>query len=204
MSRLAGSKGKLIVLEGPDDVGKTTVARELVRQLLAMGTKSSYYSFPGSVPGSFGELIYRLHHNPTSLGITEQLHPMSRQLLHVAAHIQGVLFEISPRLDSGEVVVLDRYWWSTWAYGRSAGIDDSTLQHLLSVERSYWFGQEPNAIMLVERPGYLVDPELDAYYQHLAESPDFSLPLFRVRNQGPPSEVAADALVVLRTGGVVP
>ena len=72
--------GRLIVIEGPDGVGKSTVCRLLIDALTAQGTACELLSFPGKEPGSIGELVYRVHHDQKSLGV-EKISPLARQAL---------------------------------------------------------------------------------------------------------------------------
>ena len=81
--------GKLIVLEGSDGVGKSTLARCLVGRLMRCHIRSEHATFPGKRPGTIGQVIYQIHHDPGSLGI-EQLSPTSLQALHIAAHLDAI------------------------------------------------------------------------------------------------------------------
>src|SRR5919205_3641476 len=110
MSRL--THGKLIVIEGPDGVGKTTIANELSLRLNDIGQECKVIAFPGNEPGTIGELIYRIHHDPTQFGV-KQVTPTALQALHVAAHLAAIELSILPILRTGQYVVLDRFWWST-------------------------------------------------------------------------------------------
>src|SRR5687767_12007738 len=113
--------GRLFVLEGPDGAGKTILAKALVEQLNSRGTLYEYAAFPGIQEGTLGNMVYDLHHEPERYGITS-IHPLSLQTLHIAAHIDAIEQRILPALRSGQSMVLDRFWWSTWVYGLAAGV----------------------------------------------------------------------------------
>ena len=78
--------GKLIVFEGPDGVGKSTLAKEVAAVLSGRGTPCDLLAFPGREPGTLGWHVYQLHHDPGLFGIAN-IPPASLQLLHVAAHL---------------------------------------------------------------------------------------------------------------------
>jgi thymidylate kinase len=109
--------GQLLIFEGPDGTGKTTLSHRLVEWLTSQGHHARYVSSPGRIEGSLGELVYNLHHSPEGYGL-RSITPAAKQLLHVAAHIDALHSTIIPALESGEIVVMDRFWWSTVAYGK--------------------------------------------------------------------------------------
>src|SRR5713101_3899196 len=105
--------GNLIIFEGPDGSGKTTLSSALAETLLAKGMDCEHLAFPGREDGSLGKQVYRVHHDPRSAGI-EALTPTSLQVLHIAAHIDAIESRIFPALHAGKSIILDRFWWSTW------------------------------------------------------------------------------------------
>jgi len=142
--------GHLIVFEGPDGVGKTTLSKRLVEWLQQRGKASRYISFPGSAPGTLGKLVYDVHHSPKRFQI-EDIDPTSRQLLHVAAHIDALRTSIKPMLSAGEVVVMDRFWWSTIVYGRITGVDEDSLRLMMELEKLHWARWTPTVLFLLDR-----------------------------------------------------
>src|ERR1035437_6266990 len=109
------TRGRLIVFEGPDEVGKTTLAEAAIAALREQGEKVLSAAFPGNIPGTLGEFIYRLHHAPRDFGV-QQIGPESLQMLHIAAHLDAIDRIIMPALNAGTSVILDRFWWSTLIY----------------------------------------------------------------------------------------
>ena len=56
--------GQLIVFEGVDGAGKSSISSVFVDAMQQRGKKVAAFSFPGKEPNSLGTLVYRLHHNP--------------------------------------------------------------------------------------------------------------------------------------------
>ena len=88
-SQKTGSR--LIVLEGVDDVGKTTIAHELVKFLHNKNEDAIYMSFPGKEDG-LGKIVYDIHHGTT------KMNALSKQMLHVASHIDVIYSKIKSEL----------------------------------------------------------------------------------------------------------
>ncbi len=142
--------GNLIVFEGLDGAGKTTLAKALTAKLGELGIPCEYMSFPGQVCGQIGSLVYDIQHNSEKLGI-RQITPTALQTLHIAAHIDAVESQILPLLREGCWVVLDRYWWSTWVYGIASGVSQESLKAMINLEILHWGNFKPAMVFLVER-----------------------------------------------------
>lgn len=143
--------GRLIVFEGPDGVGKSTLSQALVKKLTEVGLPCEYLSFPGKEAGTIGRLVYDIHHDPAALGV-EKPTPVSLQILHVAAHLNTIQQRILPALHQGRWLVLDRFWWSTWVYGCVSAVERPTLEAMIQVERLQWNGIKPAVLFLIDRP----------------------------------------------------
>jgi len=103
-------KGSLVVIEGLDSTGKSTLAESLAKHVHGITVVHS-----PSGGGPVGEEIYELtERNKTMLGAT-------RQFLHLAAHCEIYEHTIFPALETS-AVVMDRNWCSTYAYGMAGGV----------------------------------------------------------------------------------
>ncbi len=142
--------GMLIVFEGPDGVGKSTLAGKLTDRLRETGVPCKHVAFPGRRPSSLGGLVYDLHHDAPKFGLNE-FNPTSLQMLHVAAHVDAIEGEILPALRAGTWVVLDRFWWSTWVYGAALGVPKSSLEAMIDLEQLHWGQFRPDVLFVVER-----------------------------------------------------
>lgn len=143
-------QGRLIVFEGLDGVGKSTLAEHLASRLRETGIPCRFLAFPGRESGTLGRLVYDLHHDAPGLGVGE-VNSTSLQVLHIAAHIDAIEREILPALRAGTWIVLDRFWWSTWVYGAAFGVPEGSLEAMIELEQLHWGQVEPDVLFLVER-----------------------------------------------------
>jgi thymidylate kinase len=182
--------GKLFVLEGPDGVGKSTLAKEISRYFNAIGTPCSYLAFPGNEEGTLGHLVYQIHHTPQQFNV-EKITPASLQLLHVAAHLDEIEQRILPAIELGQYIILDRFWWSTRVYGVISGVKRNVLEAVLEVERKSWGKLLPTALFLIDnhksfRPTEAISSwnKLRIAYHELAEEQQHEHPIRLVVNDG--------------------
>lgn len=144
------TRGLLYVFEGPDGVGKTTLSKWYAKYLRSNGNNVLWSSFPGKARGTLGNLVYKLHHNPAKFGL-KAVEPLSLQLMHIAAHIDAIQSTFRKNLSSGTSIVLDRYWWSTWVYGRLAQANPAVLDSMIEIETKVWGRIRPHRVFLVSR-----------------------------------------------------
>lgn len=136
--------GRLIVLEGPDGAGKSTTSARLAERLRSAGEYVSCFALPGNEPGSLGKHVHGLHHEPTRHGV-RGIHATALQVLHAAAHIDAIYTTIQPAMERGDIVIMDRFWWSTVVYGRVTGVDAVTLGLLQQLAEHHWRFAVPSA-----------------------------------------------------------
>jgi thymidylate kinase len=196
-------RGKLIVFEGPDGVGKSTLARKVAESLTARRTPSDLMAFPGREQGSLGRHVYELHHEPGRFGV-ENIPAASLQLLHVAAHLDAITNRILPALRAGRWVVLDRFWWSTWAYGLVGGAARASLESMIAVERAEWGDVVPAVVFLVRRSAPLRGGEslerwleLVPAYHELALAEESRHPVVHLENEGSVADAVGRAVEAL-------
>lgn len=127
-------KPMVIVLEGADGAGKSTLTEHLRLGLKKMGVSTHTASFPGKMPGSIGELVYKIHHNHRGEGI-RKISATSLQALHIAAHID---FLERTKINPKSILILDRSWWSTIVYGRKSQANPKVIGALVDAEKILW------------------------------------------------------------------
>jgi len=111
-----------IVFEGTDGSGTSTQAKKLVSSLLDLGTPVFHTVEPSS--SCAGVLLREiLTHKKT-------ISSSAMQLLFFADRIHHLESEIIPALSSGKTVIVERYNWSTLAYGSASGVDISFLKSI--------------------------------------------------------------------------
>jgi dTMP kinase len=115
----AVARGRLITIEGIDGAGKTTLAARLLDHLRARGVEIELLREPGGVV--VAERIRALVKDP-ALTIGGR----AETLLYAAARAQLVEEALSPVLERGAWVLLDRFVDSSLAYqgaGRGLGVE---------------------------------------------------------------------------------
>lgn len=116
------TRGALVVLEGAEGVGKSTQARMLADALRSAGVACTSVREPGGT--ALGESVRSLlldgAHAPDAA---------AEALLFLASRAQVISEVIRPALERGDVVVVDRFFLSTYAYqiaGR--GLDETGVR----------------------------------------------------------------------------
>lgn len=102
-------RGALVVIEGVEGAGKTTQVARLVSRLERAGVPVRAFREPGGTP--LGDAVRALLLDPA-----QHIAPEAEALLFFASRAQLVRDAVMPALASGHVVVLDRFFLSTYAY----------------------------------------------------------------------------------------
>jgi dTMP kinase len=115
-----------ITFEGPDGSGKTTQVKRLVEHLRDGGCGVLAVREPGGT--AISEQIRDVLHSLDN----REMQPRTEILLYCAARAQLVEQIIRPHLETGGVVICDRYADSTLAYqGYGRGLNLPTLRMIL-------------------------------------------------------------------------
>lgn len=122
MNPPAVAKGKIIVLEGTDKAGKTTQSRMLAEAIKVLGKVCVVIDFPDYT---------------TPIGM--EIRAFLDGKRDYTSEVKHLLFsanrwekkkEIESMVESGTIVVMNRYWQSNLAYGAANGMDTSWLLRL--------------------------------------------------------------------------
>jgi len=112
--------GRLIVFEGIDGAGKTTQVRRAARALREKGLEVVKLVEPSG--GPYGRKIREM-----ARGSVRRLSPEEELELFILDRRDDVERNILPALRRGDIVLLDRYYYSTMAYQGALGLDPETI-----------------------------------------------------------------------------
>ncbi len=134
-----------IVFEGTDGSGTSTQAKLLAQHLTSKGLK--VFSTAEPTENFLGKTLREV------LQKKKELSPKAFQLLFFADREQHLQNEILPALARGEIVICERYNWSSLAYGQAEGVDQKFLENLAEsfVEPDYTFFMNIPAEKSMER-----------------------------------------------------
>ena len=141
--RLAGG-GVFIAFEGGEGAGKSTQVKRLQEWLTNEGLVARTTFEPGATPSGSGIRAILLDRSHTAIS------PRSEALLYAADRAQHVHDVLRPALDSGEVVITDRFVDSSLAYqgaGRTIPLDDVRM-----LSRWATGGLQPDLTILLDLP----------------------------------------------------
>ena len=132
-----------ITFEGIDGCGKSTQMRMLASELRLRGREVVVTREPGGTP--LGTRVRQL-----VLDSEEQVDPLAELLLYAADRAQHVRTLVRPALDSGHVVLSDRYADATVAYqGAGRGFPDETISALVGLATG---GLMPDLTLIFDLP----------------------------------------------------
>jgi dTMP kinase len=137
------ARGKLIVFEGAEGAGKTTQIRLLMDRLTAAHISCIAMREPGGTP--VGDAIREILLHPE-----QEITDATEALLFMASRAELIAREILPSLIEGKVVLLDRFFLSTYAYqifGR--GLAETEIR---AANRLATGGLAPDITLLLDVP----------------------------------------------------
>ncbi len=118
-------RGKFIAFEGCEGAGKSTQMRLLSEYLQKKGIKHIVTREPGG--SEISEAIRKVILN----GKFSQMSDECEALLYAAARAQHLSDTVQPALERGELVLCDRYVFSSYAYqGFGRGLDIKFLKNI--------------------------------------------------------------------------
>ena len=103
------ARGRLIVLEGAEGAGKTTQIRLLAERLTNAGIACLAVREPGGTP--VGDDIREILLHPE-----QEITDATEALLFMASRAELIAREILPAFVEGRIVLVDRFFLSTYAY----------------------------------------------------------------------------------------
>lgn len=152
------NRGKYIVLEGPEGVGKTSQLQELTRRLQAAGLPVRTFREPDSQSDLTARAIRSLTQDPR--------YPMNTRtevLLYNAARSQS-LEVIRSSIEHGVTCVVDRNYLTTLAiqyYGRGDVPDYQTINNIISFAVG---DMEPDLCIVLDAPVNVLQERLSGRY----------------------------------------
>ncbi|OIR20080.1 MAG: dTMP kinase [Marine Group III euryarchaeote CG-Bathy1] len=130
--------GVLVNLEGIDGCGKSTQSKLLLEKLEGEGEKVIILKEPTKRP--HGQKLWDMLHGKRKATNEEILE------LFVLDRKQHVEEKIQPALDSGAVVLMDRYYYSSMAYQVAGGID------VEEIREKHEFAPKPDVVLIFDLP----------------------------------------------------
>ena len=130
--------GVLVNLEGIDGCGKSTQSKLLLEKLEGEGEKVIILKEPTKRP--HGQKLWDMLHGKRKATNEEILE------LFVLDRKQHVEEKIEPALDSGAVVLMDRYYYSSMAYQVAGGID------VEEIREKHEFAPRPDVVLIFDLP----------------------------------------------------
>ncbi len=131
-------QGKLIIFEGTDGSGKSTQVKLLHSWFEQRGYDAVSTFEPTN--GPIGKKIRSLYHDRGQVTPEEELD------LFIQDRREHVKNLINPALETGKIVICDRYYFSTAAYQGALGFDVDEI-----LKRNQ-FAPEPDIVLLLQLP----------------------------------------------------
>jgi dTMP kinase len=119
------NKGFMVVFDGSNGAGKTTVINEVEKYISSKGLDIVLTREPGGT--NIGEKIRHIILDPT----TPEMCDMTELMLFGAGRAQHIQEKIKPALQAGKIVISDRFDAATFSFQHYArGIDLSSIKKI--------------------------------------------------------------------------
>ncbi|HKK42268.1 MAG TPA: dTMP kinase [Bacteroidales bacterium] len=152
---------KLFVIEGVDGAGKSTQIRMLSDFFTEKGYNCEYLHFPRTSAPYFGELIARFLRG--EFGTLNEVNPYLVAMLY-AGDRKDAATEIKNWLESGKVVLLDRYTYSNIAYQcaklKSSEARNELMKWILALEFDHFAIPKPDLNIFLDVPFSFTEKKL--------------------------------------------
>lgn len=198
-----------LVFEGADGSGKSSLLKRIEEYLRIQFPENNFMraAFPGHDIGTLGQLIYAIHHG--ELTHIRKPNETAMQVLHMAAHIDQIETSFRIHFERGGSILLDRSWWSTYAYSRLHMSKDRALS-LVRLEWPFWDTLPHPVYFFLSRKTSLKPYESDAerhtklelYYREIIDlEQDKGIEIHIIDNNGSEDETFEQALRILHNMG---
>jgi dTMP kinase len=183
-------KGIFIVMEGLDGSGKTTQAK-----LLAANLQPKHKVLCTAEP-SRGKIGTYIRNNV--LYEKTRASTVMEALLFAADRIEHIQNEVQPALDEGQLVICDRYTYSSLAYQGSAGLNlewiQTINQHALKPDLALFIDVPPEAVLqrLKRKKSVMENLETQRRVREIYQKYIAKGELIRVDGEKPKDEVAQE------------
>ncbi len=131
----------LINLEGIDGCGKSTQSQFLIEEFEKNDEKTILLKEPTN--GKYGKKLWEMLRGKREATTEEILE------LFIMDRKEHVNEKISPALNEGKIVLMDRYYYSTMAYQAAAGIDVNRIR------KDNEFAPKPDIVLIFDLPADL-------------------------------------------------
>ncbi len=155
------AKPLLIVFEGIDGSGKTTLSKMFYSYLLDKGQAVTWFREPSDSP--WGQKIRELANHKDSIPIEEELEYFIKDREWNVSH------NILPNLENKKTVILDRYYFSTACYQGARGFDMGKI-----IEQNKQFAPPPDIV-------FLIDVDVETALDRIQRNRDQEAKLFEKR-----------------------
>jgi dTMP kinase len=133
-------KGMLVVIEGVDGTGKNTQRKLLEDHLKRQGLKVVYYHYP-DYDHEYGRMLMSYLYSKIELTVKELF------LLYLADMVKDST-QVERQIEEGNIVIMDRYFFSTIAYQSASGFD---YEHAKQVQEIFGL-RKPDIAFHIDLP----------------------------------------------------